>query len=491
VRWEFVITPTLSNTDGERVVRRRTRRDPKPRFKPDSTHQLDAINGCPAVAVPPDHLAWRVQAEVARLDVSTLEASYSSLGRHGYHPRNVLAVWLYASLIGMRHSTKVGLACKTDAAFRLLSGGHAISSGVLRRFRRENGAFFAQAIGQTVAMAHERGLLHTDELAVDSMRLRAHASTKAVRTLARSKKRLAELASVDVATLDDDARKKHEAKLAKHRDAVEECEKRGRTSIVTTNESAALMKFPSGAALPGHRITITAAGVTQRIVIGVLVDAATTDYGKLGPALLQAREVLLGAGVAKDVRLQAAADAGYIAGDDYAFAADNREWVDVLIPVVEGKSPQEKRGYWGRERFVINGDEATCPAGKRMLGPRAESDDRIKWLGVGCDACPLKSQCTEGKVRTLSIHRQTELAMPAMRERWQQPGARERYNERIATVEPVFANLEETMGFRRASSRHDTSIVAEVLLNVLAHNLSRLAAARKLSCVWCSFEPEF
>ncbi len=71
------------------------------------------------------------------------------------------------------------------------------------------------------------------------------------------------------------------------------------------------------------------------------------------------------------------------------------------------------------------------------------------------------------------------------------PGARERYNQRMATVEPVFANLEETMGFRRASSRHTTSIVAEVLLNVLAHNLSRLAAARKLSCVCCIFEPEF
>lgn len=486
-----MIPPILSNPDGERVVRRRTRRDPKPRFKPDCTQQLDAINGCPAAAVPPDHLAWRVQAQVAKLDVSALEAKYSSLGRHGYHPRNVLAVWIYASLIGMRHSTKVGRACKTDAAFRLLSGGYAFSSGMLRRFRRENGAFFEQAITQTVHLANECGVLHTDELATDSMRLRAHASPKAVRTLSRSKKRLAELASVDVATLDEDARKNHEAKLAKHRHAVEECERRGRTSIVTTNESAALMKFPSGAALPGHRITITAAGVTQRLVIAVLVDAATTDFRKLGPALLQAREVLLDAGVSKDVRLQAAADAGYIDGEDYAFAADNRAWVDVLIPVVEGKSPQEKRGYWGREHFVIDGDEATCPAGKRMLGPRAESDGRTKWVGVGCQECALKSQCTEGQVRTLSIHRQTELALSAMRERWQQPGARERYNQRIATVEPAFANLEETMGFRRASSRHHKSIVAEVLLNVLAHNLSRLAAARKLSCVLCIFEPEF
>src|SRR5260370_25130086 len=101
----------------------------------------------------------------------------------------------------MHHSAKVGRACKTDAAFRLLSGGHAISSGTLRRFRRENRAFFEQAIEQTVAMAQERGLLDTDELAVDSMRLRAHASTKAVRTLSRSKERLVGRAARALASL--------------------------------------------------------------------------------------------------------------------------------------------------------------------------------------------------------------------------------------------------------------------------------------------------
>src|SRR5260370_20027860 len=87
VKSEFVMPPILSRPDAERVVRRRTRRDPKPRFKADCPQELDVINGCPAVAVPADHLAWSVQAEVAKLDVSALEAKYSSLGRYGYHPR--------------------------------------------------------------------------------------------------------------------------------------------------------------------------------------------------------------------------------------------------------------------------------------------------------------------------------------------------------------------------------------------------------------------
>jgi transposase len=484
--------PLLTPPPAERVVRRRIRRDPQPRFKQDCSAQLDAVAGCPAAVVPPGHLAWTVRSQIERLDLSALEAGYSSLGRHGYHPRQVLGVWVYASLVGMHHSTKVARALKTDNALRLLSGGHAISEGKLRRFRRENRAFFEDAIAQTAALAHRDGWLDTDALAVDSMRLRAHASTKAVRTLKRSTERLAELAAVDVTTLDDAARAKHEDKLLKHRTAVAQCQAQQRASVVTTNESAALMKFPSGAALPGHRITVTAAGVKQRFVVGVLVDSATNDYGKLGPMLEQAHRVLTQAGVAPDVPLQAAADAGYAAVEDYAFADANRAWVDVLVPVADGDSAAgTRKGYFGRERFTLDGDGATCPAGKAMRGPFDNGDGRNKWLGVGCGDCTLKSQCTPGRERSIAVDVELERLRAAMRQRMQQPAAQQRYNQRIATVEPVFAGLQDTMAYRRASARHSASVVAEALLKILAYNLSRLAAARRLSCVLCYFEPLF
>lgn len=47
-----------------------------------------------------------------------------------------------------------------------------------------------------------------------------------------------------------------------------------------------------------------------------------------------------------------------------------------------------------------------------------------------------------------------------MRTRIDAPGGRQRYNRRIATVEPVFSKLESAMGFRRASSRHEGTVVA-------------------------------
>jgi len=475
-------------------VRRRTRRDPRPRFKPERVAQLDAVLGCPSLQVPEGHLARTVLGMVAELDVSRLETQYSSLGRHGYAPRNVLAVWLYASLIGIHHASKVARACQTDAAFRLLSGGYAISDGTLKRFRRRNGTFFADAIVQTVRFARERGVLPIEELAVDSMRLRAHASTKAVRTLKRSRERLEELATIDSDVLSPTEREGHEAKLKKHREAVKECEEKDCTSIVVTNESAALMKFPSGAGLPGHRVTVTAAGISERLVIGVLVDADATDSGKLEAALLEARSVLERAGAATS-GLQAAADAGYFSEKDLQFSAHNRAWVDVLI--TEGAAatntlPTKEPGLFDRDQFTIHPDRsATCPAGRLMQGPYPHHHGRTMWLGVGCGDCPQRARCTKGKQRTLTANLNLETVRDQMRERLARPGGRERYNQRIATVEPVFANIEDVMGFRRASSRHATTILAEVLLKILAHNVSRLLAARKLSCLWFQLEDEF
>lgn len=476
----------LSASSTTHTIRRRTRRDPKPRFKPDRAHQLDAVRGCPALALPEDHPAREVQRIVAQLDLSTVEAEYSSLGRHGYHPRAVLAVWVYASQLGLHHATKVARACATDAALRFLSGGHGFSAGTLKRFRQHRGDLLRACIAQVIALAHARGLIVVEELATDSMRLRAHASTNAVRTVKRSTERLKELEAVDRSTMSEQQRAEHDAKVSKHRTALEACAKRDRTSIVVTNPEAALMKFPNGAGLPGHRVTATAAGVSERFVVGVLVDAAPTDDGKLESAVLEARVVLEQAGVPTDV-LSVAADAGYFSEADLDFASRNRDKIDVFI--AEGPAATEtnsgRKGYFGRELFKILDDmSAICPAGRPMSPPSPHHHGRTVWTGIGCSECSLRPQCTPGTKRSLTAHLHLEKVRDEMRARMQQPGARERYAKRIATIEPVFANIEDVMGFRRSSSRHAPTIVAEVLLKVLAHNISRLAAAGRLACVW-------
>lgn len=463
---------------------RRRKRDPQPRFKHDCSEQLDVVHGCPALSVPPDHLSRQVWRWVQQMDLSALEAHYSSLGRHGYHPRHVLAVWIYASLVGMHHSTKVSRALQTDAAFRLLSGGHAMSSATLRRFRQRHGAFFARAIEWTIGQAAERGMVDIEALAIDSVRIGAHASRSAVRTLKRSKERLKELSEVAVDELTESEGRQHEARLQRHRQALAACKERGRTSVVMTNESAALMKMPHGASAPAHRATVIASGSRSRVVVGVLIDAASTDHGKLGAAVCHTKEVLERLGL-RHGRMIATADAGYGWKDDLLFAYQHRDWVDLLVPQrVAGRYHR----FFARDRFVVDDDgHATCPAGRSMLGPypNDRQGKELKWVGVGCPDCPLKPKCTDGKVRGLQIDIEADRARQSMTQRFAQSDAAPRYNQRMATIEPVFSYLESTMGFNRCSSRLASTVHSEILLKILAYNIARLIqyqrSKRKLS----------
>lgn len=312
-----------------------------------------------------------------------------------------------------------------------------------------------------------------------------------MRTLKRSKSRPAELSEVDPKGLTESEREEHEAKVAKHSEAVKRCESEDRTSYSVTGPHASLMKFPSGASHPGHRLAATACGSKVRIVVSLLINAAPSDFGQLGACVEDAHRALIKAGIPVREgapRMQVAADPGYLSEQDLKFAADNAAWVDVLIH--EPAAPIRTVGpggeaQFGREAFEIAEDgTATCPAKKVMRGPTKQGPDRRSWRGVGCGDCPLKSKCTDSKkYRVLTQNPEAERVRELMRKRMASPGAKERYNQRIATVEPVFAYIEDTMGFRRSSSRHTDTVKAEIYLKVFAYNLTRLAKGLRLVCV--------
>lgn len=458
--------------------------DPVPRFKPDVCHLADPVHGCFELQVPEDHLAREVKAQIGRLDVSALEKKYSSQGRYGFHPRHYLGVLIYGGRKGVHHSTQLASFLETDSAFRYVAGGHAISEGRLRAFRRENADFFTAAIQQTIAFAHEDGLLDVQEIAVDSVRLRAEAATKAVRTLKRSRERLKELAKVDLATLDEVEAAEHQAKVLKHQQVLRLCDEMGRTNLVTTSPSAGLMAFPSGASAPGHRVNTVGCGVQLRLIIDVFIDSTSTDYGKLGASVMRTRKALLAAGVSLDGPIQMAADAGYFSTADLVFAASNTTLVDALI--AEGRAPRRKSAeglpIFTSDNFSRVDGKLVCPAGLPMKGPvrDGKASNTERWSGTGCHECGLKPQCTSAAIRSVTIDLDFQAARDAMRRRMCAPGAQDRYNQRIATIEPIFSSIQDAMGFRRVSSLNDESVRAEILLKVLTYNLSRLAAGKRL-----------
>ena len=58
-----------------------------------------------------DHMAYKVEALVNKLDTTKIESSYSKLGRHGLHPKLLLSVIFLGYIQGIRSGRKLATAC--------------------------------------------------------------------------------------------------------------------------------------------------------------------------------------------------------------------------------------------------------------------------------------------------------------------------------------------------------------------------------------------
>src|SRR5690554_3182307 len=69
---------TLTPPPDERVIWRRKRRGPNPRFLPDLSRQLDGAQDCPDAQVPDDHLARLVLVQVEKIEPRSSRLSPST-----------------------------------------------------------------------------------------------------------------------------------------------------------------------------------------------------------------------------------------------------------------------------------------------------------------------------------------------------------------------------------------------------------------------------
>lgn len=88
-----------------------------------------------------------------------------------------------------------------------------------------------------------------------------------------------------------------------------------------------------------------------------------------------------------------------------------------------------------------------------------------------CKDCPVRAECTTDRHgRTIDIQ-PGHAALVAAHARWQQPATAELYGFRAATVEPVFAQIRQQMGFRRWSVRGSDNVGTQWVLLCTAWNL--------------------
>ena len=90
-----------------------------------------------------------------------------------------------------------------------------------------------------------------------------------------------------------------------------------------------------------------------------------------------------------------------------------------------------------------------------------------------CTACPMRSQCTKSKYRT--IHREyREPLRQQARARLDSPEGKKIYQQRMCTIEPTWANIKFNKKFKMFSLRGKNKVTGEFSLICTAHNVLKL-----------------
>ena len=147
--------------------------------------------------------------------------------------------------------------------------------------------------------------------------------------------------------------------------------------------------------------------------------------------------------------------------------------------------------FFRPEDFRFSDDRsATCPAGKTRSGngswyltaqgPRYQ---RFEAQAQDCMRCHLRTRCqrdiTNPRGRQVSRFEPKRADKDDPSERMRQaidsPQGRRLYSQRIATVEPVFANIRHHKGMRRFTLRGRAKVSTQWNLFCLVHNIEKIA----------------
>jgi transposase len=139
--------------------------------------QLFLLPVCMTDWLEAGHLAFFVLDVVGELDTSGLHARPGWCpGRPPYQPEMMCALVLYAYCCGIRSSRRIEAACRTDAAFRVICGGHVPDHTTIARFVAGQEQALESLFVSGLRLCAAAGLCDLSVVALDGTKIAADAS---------------------------------------------------------------------------------------------------------------------------------------------------------------------------------------------------------------------------------------------------------------------------------------------------------------------------
>jgi len=483
-------------------------------FIPYDRHQIDLLGYCLDDFVPQDAKCRYVVELVKRLDLAPLLEQYSPKGADSFDPDLMLATWFFSYSEGETSTRQIEAKCSRDLHFVYVSANLRPDHTSLSRFRKDHLDLMSDYFIQLVIMAQEEGISDFKEIATDGSKIEASCSHKQNKSEDELQKKIVELRSdidaymnrCDLADINEmpeedievirEKIKQLETKEQQLKERLQQLqarkkeikpEYRDKHTINMVEPDAPMMSKVNGKkSSPAYNSQISVDTASTFIVANDTVQ----DRNDSNQFISQHNKINnnLGYDPCRNYDL----DSGYFALDQLEYAFENN--IDAVfndpaphlrsnhseLPSVTELLEEDRKLTRADFRYHAEGNYYECPAGQILSLVRHKKEAKSSYdlyRCENCDNCPLKEQCL-GKRNAYggrNIRRDTrEHYAERMSDILKSEHAKERLKRRATSVEPVFGNLKENLGFRRFHLRGLQQVKGEFNLMCIGHNINVL-----------------
>jgi len=458
-----------------------------------------------------------------RVDIKSFEEKLKNdqTGRPAYDPKILLKIILLAYSRGIISSRKIEQACRENVTFMAISGtqypDHSTIAGFVSTMEDEVLPLFRDIL----LVCDQLKLLGGTSFALDGLKLPSNASKHWSGThseLHQKKEKLEKKITVLIKKhkkldkkgnkTEDKAQKSKEDKqlerLRKKADKIEKwlnennpkIGKQGKEvkSNITDNDSCKMST--SSGVIQGYN-SQALVDEKHQIIVHSESFGSGQDYSHVSPMIDGAKENIKAVGKGEDYfqGKTFTADANYHSTENLKKCEEEK--IDAYIPDVdfrnrdkrfEGqeKYKTEKAARYELEDFVYEKkkDRYICPMGKILTRMSSKSLQKgyLQYTGKQkeCEVCESRSKCIRmpnGRKKCLTIPvKEKEINLSKkMRDKIDTKQGREKYERRLAIVEPVFANIRARKRMDRFTLRSKIKVNIQWTLFCAVHNLEKIA----------------
>jgi hypothetical protein len=180
------------------------------------------------------------------------------------------------------------------------------------------------------------------------------------------------------------------------------------------------------------------------------------------------------------------ADAGYHSLDQLEYIEDNQinalvadqkphhrsiKTKPTSIDIIQKEKRKVERGdffYHEKEDYY------ECPAGEKLY-PKSKRKNYVTYRARSCSDCPISMYCLSQKSKRKLLYRDPrEKLADKMLNKLETDHGKQRMQQRATSVEPVFGNIKQNLGFRRFNLRDLNQVKGEFNLMCIAHNINTM-----------------